>query len=74
MTILSKAQAEAVYRAMCELNNIGGKLTTEMQPSKDQVGLIEVRENTVGEILVLGDKCEIHADQAAFATSYGLGA
>lgn len=74
MSILTKAQAEAVYRAMCELNNIGGKLTTELQPSKDQIGLIEVRENKVGEVLVLSDKCEIHADQAAFAAAHGLGA
>lgn len=73
MSILTKAQAEAVYRAMCELNNIGGRIRATM-PTNTQHGPIEVRENSVGEVFVQADGCEIYADQAEFSAAYGLGA
>ena len=56
---------------MCALNNIGGRIRATV-PTGTQHGPIEVRENPVGEVFVQADGCEIYADQAEFAASYGL--
>lgn len=71
--ILTPAQAKAVYDAMCALNNVGGRIRATT-PTKSPLLQIEVRENSVGEVFVQGDGCEIYADQAEFSTAYGLNA
>lgn len=68
--ILNQAQAEAVYSAMCALNNVGARISCTVQE------LILVRETVAGSIYVVSDAPgvagEHHADQAAFATAYSL--
>lgn len=74
--ILTPAQAEAVYSAMCALNNIGARLDAF---DLDADGL-EIRNRTNGEIVIgyivsnakRGTVLESYADQSAFATAYGL--
>ncbi len=68
--ILSKPQAEAVYSAMCALNNVGGRISAQM-------GVSYVAENVDGEVCVeqgrgARDGCERYDNKAAFATAYGL--
>lgn len=69
--ILNQAQAEAIYSAMCALNNVGGHLACELidgtvviekSPLNPQV--IQVSSNGRGD--------EFYESQAAFATAYGL--
>lgn len=72
---LTKAQAEAVYSAMCALNNIGGRFCAKFAATAEQLPgpcYIEVEEKAVGEVIIFGRGCEIYADQSAFATAYGL--
>lgn len=68
--ILSRAQAEAVYSAMCALNNVGARLDKTTLAG----GELYASENDAGRVLVnsleAGD--EAHASQYAFATAYGL--
>ena len=66
--ILTQAQAEAVYSAMCALNNVGGRIGAALGDG------CMVREDSDGEIYISHDvwRLEYHADQAAFATAYGL--
>ena len=73
--ILTKTQAEAVYSAMCALNNPGGRLDAFLE------GCFHVRSMTDGRVIVHrvtgfahppAAEPEIYADQAAFATAYGL--
>ena len=66
--ILNQAQAEAVYSAMCALNNVGAtvRVVFEREP-------IEVYELKKGLVQVCGpESIERHDNQAAFATAYGL--
>lgn len=63
--ILSKPQAEAVYSAMCALNNFSAQafdddVLVKQQPS----GFVTVLHGTVVR--------EVYANQAAFATAYGM--
>lgn len=75
--ILNQAQAEAVYSAMCALNNVGGRICTELQ---DRYGNeIRVLESWDGVTVTLNtggivrERDSItYADQHAFATAYGL--
>jgi len=71
--ILNQAQAEAVYSAMCALNNVGGRIAAMMEfKTKNEV---QVTQQADGQVLVLKDiglTCERHADQAAFANAYNL--
>lgn len=69
--ILNQAQAEAVYSAMVALNNVGATI--------DKISLPETYY--VIDVVSYSDKItirqglrtvETHADQAAFATAYGL--
>ena len=74
--ILNQSQAEAVYSAMCHLNNVGGRLHATLE----QDGAVHVRETgqgiqvwiNEGEHLAPGCEVEQYADQSAFATAYGL--
>lgn len=68
--ILTKAQAEGVYRAMCEINNVGERLDKITLAS----GELYVRENEAGQVIVesLEDGVETHFNQSEFATAYGL--
>ena len=66
--ILNQAQAEAVYSAMCALNNVGMRINT----CDDD--MVRVAEHQSGVITVYhGDTVrDVYANQAAFATAYGL--
>lgn len=65
--ILTQAQAEAVYSAMCALNNVGGCIDC-------RIGYIRVNESAIAGILIMarGKRTERHDNQAAFAAAYGL--
>lgn len=68
--ILNQAQAEAVYSAMCHLNNVGGALSA-VYP-----GGVRVEETYGGAVQVWtlreSQKTEHYINQSAFATAYGL--
>lgn len=68
--ILNQAQAEAVYSAMCALNNIGGQL------SQVRAGFVRVVEHGAGHFVVSDERgrleSEVYDNQSAFATAYGL--
>ena len=76
--ILTQAQAEAVYSAMCALNNVGGILHTRIKATPG--AFIHVNKLPSGHMqLWPGDAggnptgpLESHHNQAAFATAYGL--
>lgn len=80
--ILTTAQAEAVYGALCAINNVGGTIGRMSMPT--QAGRIIVQEGrSDGAILCLrvarqgnpAEQIEVeeeHASQAAFATAYSL--
>lgn len=65
--ILNQAQAEAVYSAMCELNNVSMRLQA-------QIGSTRVYENTEGNVVVdaFSLPAETYESQASFAAAYGL--
>lgn len=80
--ILTKAQAEAIYSAMCVMNNVGGKVDAYVpnlsNPAK-KGHLVAVREMGATTVEVRagfaeGAEREDYRNQAAFATAYGLGA
>lgn len=67
--ILTQAQAEAVYSAMCTLNNVDGRITCSIQ------AFITVKETFLGHVYVSHmnrEGLERYDNQAAFATAYGL--
>lgn len=65
-SILNSGQAEAVYSAMCHLNNVSGLLNAAFSG-------ITVVEYSNGVVLVVkGDNREEFASQSAFATAYSL--
>ena len=68
--ILNKAQAEAVYRAMCELNNVGGRISGTIVFPDDMA----VSCWTEGDFTVSAGNgaSESYADQATFAAAYSL--
>lgn len=71
--ILNQAQAQAVYRAMCELNNVGGVIEV-------RIGAIEVVDFSAGVSVVRRDRAnglrlvegEDYINQEAFAAAYGV--
>ena len=66
--IITQAQAEAVYNAMCALNNVGGSMSA-------LVSGIRVEETHSGRIQVwtgFGEEYELYATQADFARAYSL--
>lgn len=68
--VLNKPQAEAIYSAMCALNNVIGRIGSMSLP---EAGIV-VNEFANGRVIInsiyVGD--ESHANQAAFAAAYGL--
>lgn len=86
--ILNTSQAEAVYSAMCALNNVSGALWCRMPIGKgeewadvrqDDRGAIHIgkgplrRFDPIESVVTIGPR-EYHADQNAFSTAYGLNA
>ncbi len=66
--ILTPAQAEAVCAAMAALNNVGGRISVEIEGAN-------AAENRDGSISVwadsgMSDDQEVYANQAAFAKAY----
>lgn len=75
--ILNQSQAEAVYSAMCALNNVGGRIAATV--AVVDVGThVNVYETSSGIVFVTKvcdfDRVdsEEYESQAAFATAYGL--
>ena len=70
--ILTQAQAEAAYSAMCALNNVSSRLMATFEEK------LRVVERSCGGIYVLEmlqgewSPSERYDDQAAFATAYSL--
>lgn len=68
--LLTKAEAEMVYTAMCALNNVSGKLSATF----DSVRIVETEQG----VTILDDvrlhRREHYDSQAEFATEYGLAA
>ncbi|ABL96786.1 hypothetical protein BcepF1.055 [Burkholderia phage BcepF1] len=77
-TILNKSQAEAVYRAMCELNNIGARADITIGDPGD--AHITVKESRFGQIVIVQSfddpyrdhARESHLNQGDFKLYYGL--
>lgn len=70
--ILNQSQAEAVYSAMCHLNNVGGRIAVTFG---ERVRVMEMANGAVHVRQHLGgawEPAELYADQSAFATAYGL--
>lgn len=79
--ILNPAQAEAVYGAMCALNNVGANATVRIPNSGTT---IHVTQRTMGDAHLIqvfiadavgnptGNGFEEYAAQATFAAAYGL--
>lgn len=79
--ILNQAQAEAVYSAMCALNNVSANRGVELRfvgGNDGDYNRYGVKEEADGEVTVyvgpgiLGREREDYANQAAFASAYGL--
>ncbi len=71
--ILSTAQAQAVYSAMCALNNISVNFDTMWRA--DDGESVRITENKYGVLVRKGGESgvsEHYDDQAAFAAAYGL--
>lgn len=78
--ILNQSQAEAVYAAMCALNNVGARLSAHglgydadgfaISAEQSETGLVSIgtgfAPNAERKVL------ERYASQSAFATAYGL--
>jgi len=85
--ILTQSQAEAVYSAMCALNNVGGALWCRAQMPcstewadvrQDDAGAVHIgkgplhRFDRIESVVTRVGPVEYHANQAAFAAAYGL--
>lgn len=75
--ILNQAQAEAVYSAMCALNNVGAELKATIYTRDSAGDYMRVYQDggAVKVVDVLGhsvENREHYDDQAAFAAAYGL--
>ena len=75
--ILTPAQSEAVYSAMCALNNVGGRITAQVA-IVDAGTYVNVYETSLGIVFVTKvcdfDRVdhEEYESQSAFATAYDL--
>lgn len=71
--ILTKAQAEAVYSAMCAINNLGESFGEAGFRGSREQELIRVQwlESVTIRAGLTGPR-EEYDDQSAFATAYGL--
>jgi GTP cyclohydrolase III len=77
--ILNPAQAEAVYSAMCALNNVGALINTTRRYSNREGFKVTQSEDYFGEIVVATfdandqtTSSESYADQNEFATAHRL--
>lgn len=73
--ILSPAQAKAVYSAMCALNNSGfasNRVTAHSEENAHWDVTVEWNNNSIAVYLGFIGSVESYANQAAFATAYGL--
>lgn len=73
--ILNQSQAEAVYSAMCALNNVSGVVRVTFTPDTKGGKVIKVKEcEDFGYVTVIVgfETVERYDNQAAFATAYGL--
>lgn len=68
--ILNQAQAEAVYQAMCALNNVGATVSAEFHQDGLQAYSLSDGSVAVQNDTTLG--LETYNTQADFATAYGL--
>ena len=66
--ILTQAQAEAVYSAMCSLNNVSGRIDAHISSA----GRVVECANGVVLVTAYGKQSEDYSSQSAFATAYGL--
>lgn len=66
--MLTKAEAEMVYSAMCALNNVGGKLAANLE----SVRVIETKQGVTISDNQLSRPQEHYDSQAEFAMAYGL--
>lgn len=72
--ILNKSQAEAVYSAMCALNNVGntsGDVRILMDRAQNDIR-VQWQDDVVVRRGSLTGPREAYDDQSAFATAYGL--
>lgn len=74
--ILTTVQAQAVYSAMCALNQIGAVVDVDIPDDVNRIRSVRVLGTFAGGVQVeqLWDdrKRELYADPAAFAAAYGL--
>ena len=72
--ILNKAQAEAVYSAMCALNNVNARLHARDVGYTDEGFAIQIHETETGMIVIsTGTKVlERYGTQGRFAAAHGL--
>lgn len=68
--ILNQAQAQAVYNAMCELNNIG-EFNLFVKIGRDGA-TVDFQEFLGGWVKTESGEQEYFIDQAEFAAAYGL--
>lgn len=78
--ILNQSQAEAVYTAMCALNNVSGTIKVTLPlgrgnaTARDCIRVFEddgmVKVNRIEDFVI--DRHEVYDNQAAFVTAYGL--
>ena len=75
--ILNKAQVEAVYSAMCALNNMDGLIKVDFgTPHRDGIRVYQTDTGYVKVVRSLNfevTKNEAYDSQAAFAAAYSLG-
>ena len=70
--ILAKSQAEAVYSAMCALNNAGGRIHVTIDESKRVAQRIDSRIHVLELLDGDWEPREVYLGQSAFAAAYGL--
>lgn len=70
MLILNQAQAEAVYSAMCHLNNICGKMDAAFPSNGETIVVQELECEIIVKLVDITE--ESYPNQAAFAAAYGL--
>lgn len=74
--ILTPAQAQAVYSAMCALNAVGAVIDVDIPDGVDRIRSARVLGTFAGDVQVeqLWDdhRRELYAAPAAFAAAYGL--
>lgn len=72
--ILTPAQAQAVYSAMCALNAVGARLTTEFPAAAIRVSQMDDASIVVQNWPSWSGAVEDYDGPAAFAAAYGLSA